>query len=147
MAYSNLMAAQAVGQKQSRGQTFLDGIVSLPAYAAQVLNARIQSDYPQSPVDAQQINVHDVSIESLQMGWLTEEVIPLPEFSLMYIGGKPAGLMTMSTQDGQPMPDWLTSGYIKGVLNELDIGNQYIALLKRLLIDDPAESAQRHALF
>ena len=147
MAYSNLMAAQAVGQKQSRGQTFLDGIVSLPAYAAQVLNARIQSDYPQSPVDAQQINVHDVSIESLQMGWLTEEVIPLPEFALMYIGGKPAGLMTMSTQDGQPMPDWLTSGYIKGVLNELDIGNQYIALLKRLLIDDPAESAQRQALY
>lgn len=147
LAYSNLMAAQAIGQKQSRGQTFLDGIVSLPAYAAQVLNARFQSDYPQSPVDAQQVNIHDVSIESLQMGWLTEEVIPLPEFSLMYIGGKPAGLMTMSTRDGQPLPDWLTPGYIKDVLEEIDIGSQYIALLKRLLIDDPTESVQRQALY
>ena len=98
-------------------------------------------------MDAQQIDIHDVSIESLQMGWLTEEVVPLPEFSLMYIGGKPAGLMTMSTRDGQPLPDWLTPGYIKDVLEEIDIGSQYIALLKRLLIDDPTESVQRQALY
>ena len=65
----------------------------------------------------------------------------------MYIGGKPAGLMTMSTRDGQPLPDWLTPGYIKDVLEEIDIGSQYIALLKRLLIDDPTESVQRQALY
>ena len=147
LAYSKLMSAQVVGQKHNSGQTFLDGIVPLPAYAAQVLNTRIQRDYPQSAVDVAKVDIHDVSIESLQMGWLTEEVISLPEFALMYIGGKPAGLMTLSSRDEQPLPGWLTSDYIKGLLEDLDIGSQYIALLKGLLIDDRAESARRLALY
>lgn len=147
LAYSNLMAAQAMEQKQSLGQTFLDGIVSLPAYATQVLNQRIQHQYPQSSVDVSKIEIHDVSIDNLQMGWLTQEVIPLPEFALMYIGGKPAGLMTVGTQEGQSLPAWLTSGYIKNLLEELDIGSQYIALVKRLLMDDPVESTRRRALY
>ena len=147
LAYSRLMASQAFRQKQNRGQTFLDGIASLPTYAAQVLASRIRRDYPQSTVDVSKVDIHDVSIESLQLGLLTEEVVSLPEFALMYIGGKPAGLMTVGTQEEQPLPQWLTSAYLKGLLQELDIASQYIALIKGLLIDDPTESARRQALY
>lgn len=146
MAYSTLMAAQATGQ-QPHGETFMDGIVSLPAFAAQVLNARIRLDYPRAAVEASRIDIHDVSIESLELGLLTEEVIPLPEFALMYVGGKPSGLMSLSAHDQQPLPVWLTSAYLKNVLNELDIGSQYIALIKRLMVDDRVESARRLALY
>ena len=142
MEYSALMAEQA-----SHRQTFLDGIVSLPAYAAQVLNTRFQLDHPGFSVDAAKVEIHDVSIQSLQLGWLTEEVIPLPEFALMYVGGKPAGLMNLSLQDQQRLPHWLTSAYLKKLLDELDIGSQYIALIKRLLVDDRVESARRLALY
>lgn len=147
LAYSKLMAAQANGQMQSRGQTFLDDIALLPQYAVQTLATRIQRDQPHSTLDVSKVEIHDVSIENLQLGLLTEEVIPLTEFALKYIGGKPAGLMTVSIQGGQPVPVWLTSGYVKGLLEELDIGSQYIALLKRLLIDDRVESARRQVLY
>lgn len=147
LAYSKLMVAQVTWQKQVQGQTFLDGIEPLQEYAKKILTLRILEDYPQSTIDVSEIEVHDVFVENLQFAIFTEEVSPLPEFALKYIGGKPAGLMSIVHYKNQPLPTWLTSHYIKGLLSELDIGSEYIKLIKRLLIDDAAEVVRRKALF
>ena len=81
------------------------------------------------------------------MAWLTEDVMPLAEFSLTYVGGKPAAFIEVKERSGRPLPTWLNASYIKNLLEEIDIGSLYISLLKANLVDDTAQVTRRLTLF
>lgn len=148
LAYGALLAAEITREKEAHGHSFLDGIESLPAYASQQLRARILQDHPQATsLDLADVEVHDLGIESWQMGWLTDDVMSLVDLSLIYIGGKPPGFLSVRGRNGVALPSWMNAAYAKQLVSELDVGSSYIALLKRLLIDDEPVVKTRQALF
>lgn len=147
MAYSQLLNAEVIWQRQSAGHTFLEGIDALPVYAEKMIRQSIERDHPQSGLDISNIEVHDVGVESLQLPIFSDDVLSFAEFVLNYRGGWPVGLIDIKDRTGAPVPDWLTSGYVKALVDELDVGTRYIALLKGYLIDDEKEAARREALF
>lgn len=146
-AYSRLLANQVAQQQVAEGKTFLDDFPTLLDFALQTLNTRMQQDHPNDPVDAARIDIHDIAIQDLQMAWLTEDVMPLAEFSLTYVGGKPAAFIQVKERSGLPLPTWLNASYIKSLLEEIDIGSLYISLLKANLVDDAEQVTKRKALF
>ena len=147
LAYSKLMIKQVIWHTQTKGQTFLEGIVALPVFAGQLLAAAIKLQHPQSTVDVARITIQQVVIENLALGQVSRTAMPLVEFALAYIGGKPSSLMNVTDRDGLALPDWLTVDYVKYLVDELDIGSRYIELLKQKLLEDAAESAGRLALY
>ena len=93
------------------------------------------------------IEVHDLSIENVQMAWMTDDVMSLVDLSLTYIGGKPPGFLSVRGRNGATLPQWMTAGYVKQLVQELDVGSSYIALLRRLLIEDEQVASTRRGLF
>lgn len=146
-AYSRLMATQVAQQQLAQGKSFFDDIPALLDFAVSTLNTRFQDDHPLDKVDAAQIEIHNISIQDYQMAWITEEVMPLAEFSLSYVGGKPAAFIGVKGRNGHALPTWLTGSYIKTLLEEIDIGTLYISLLKAHLVDDAPQVARRQTLF
>ena len=146
-AYSHLLADQVAQQQIAEGKTFLDDIPSLLDFAVQTLTARLKQNHPDDPIDVASIDIHDIAIQDLQMAWLTEDVMPLAEFALTYVGGKPAAFIEVKERSGRPLPTWLNASYIKNLLEEIDIGSLYISLLKANLVDDTAQVTRRLTLF
>lgn len=146
-AYSRLMAAQVTQQHVAKGKTFLDDIPPLLDFALQTLNTRMQQEHPEDPIDAARIEIHDIAIQDLKLAWFTEDVMSLAEFSLTYVGGKPAAFIGVRALSGPPLPTWLNASYLKNLLEEIDIGSLYISLLKANLVDDAAQVTSRQALF
>ena len=147
LAYSKLMIKQVIWHSRTKGQTFLEGIVALPVFAEQLLAARIKAQYPQSAVDVTQITVQEVIIENIALGQVAQTAMPLTEFALAYIGGKPSALMNVADRESEVLPGWLSVDYVKNLVDELDIGTRYIELLKQKLIEDTTESTGRLALY
>lgn len=145
--YSKLMLAQVIGQKQTGGKTFLDGIDTLPIFAEKMLKLAFERDHPGSTVNISQVLVDELGIEIPTIARVTENVTSLVDFMLSYQGGWPVGLIEVGDQRGDPLPGWLNSSYVKNLVDELDVGAQYIALIKRLLVDDVSEVEPRKDLF
>ena len=145
--YSKLMLAQVIGQKQAGGKTFLDGIDTLPVFAEKMLKLAFERDHPGSSVDVSQVLVDELGIDIPTVARVTENVTSLVDFMLSYQGGWPAGLIEIGDRRGVPLPDWLNSSYVKNLVDELDVGTQYIALIKRLLVNDVSEVEARKDLF
>ena len=147
MAYSQLLNAELIWQRQNGGRSFLEGIDALPVYAEKMIRQRIERDHPHSGLDLSNIEIHDVGVENLQLAIFSDDVLSFAEFVLSYRGGWPVGLIDVKDRTGAPVPGWLTSGYVKALVDELDVGTRYIALLKGYLVDDEQEAARREALF
>lgn len=145
--YSKLMLAQVIGQKQTGGKTFLDGIDALPVFAEKMLELAFERDHPGSSVDVSQVLIDELGIEIPTVARVTENVTSLVDFMLSYQGGWPVGLIEVGDRRGDPLPDWLNSSYVKNLVDELDVGAQYIALIKRLLVDNVSEVEPRKDLF
>lgn len=147
LAYSKLMIAQALFQQQAQGKTFLDGIDALPTFAEQQIRQRLDRDHPGADIDIARVEIHDLGVEVLTLPIFTDDTLPLTEFVLSYRGGWPVGLIGVQGRDATVLPDWFTADYARQLVDELDVGSQYIALIKRLLIDEPDEVARRKTLF
>ena len=148
LAYSRLLLAQVVWQQQNLGQTFLEGVDSLQVFAEKKIRQYLELDHPESvdDLDIAQIEIHDLGIESLQLAFFNDDVMPFVEFVLTYRGGWPIGLIDVRDRRGTSLPQWLTGAYVRRLVDQLDVGTQYIALIKQLLVDDD-NVAQRQALF
>ncbi len=147
LSYSELLSAQVFWQQKSKGRTFLEGVDALPAYAQQMLTQRLHLDHPEERVDVDNLQVIELTVENLQIPRFNLEPTSLVDFALNYRGGWPVGLIEIGDSQGRPVPEWLTGGYVKNLIDELDISTHYIELIKRLLIDDEAGLVERLALF
>ena len=147
LSYSELLSAQIFWQQKTKGRTFLEGIDALPAYAQQMLTQRLHLDHPEERVDVTNLQVIELTVENVQMPQFNLEPTSLVEFALSYRGGWPVGLIEVGDSQGRPVPEWLTGGYVKNLIDELDISTHYIELIKGLLIDDEAGLVERQALF
>lgn len=59
------------------------------------------------------------------------------------LSNTPPYLATVSFQQGEKVPDWLTDSYLTQISEQVDIGKVYPALIKDKLIDDPFEAPRQ----
>ncbi|MFJ4115197.1 hypothetical protein ACIPV9_02060 [Pseudomonas psychrophila] len=131
LAYSALLAAEITRQSEARGHSFLDDVAPLPDYASHQLRSRILQDHPHATsVNVDDIEVHDLSIENLQMAWMTDDVMSLVDLSLTYIGGKPPGFLSVRGRNGVTLPQWMNAGYVRPHLESVLLEGE-LALLPR----------------
>ena len=148
LVYTSMLADEVARQIETRGHSFLDDIDSLPDYARHQLRTRILSDHPDAgALDLNDVEIHELGIVNLQMAWLSDEVMSLVEMSMIFIGAKPPGFFSVRGRNGVVLPRWLDADYARKLVRELDIGSGYLALLRRLLIDDEPVAKTRQQLF
>ncbi|WPN96100.1 DUF6543 domain-containing protein [Pseudomonas sp. MUP55] len=147
---SRLLDAVHAAQVEAQGANFLDGLEPIHVYARKALQARMLRDHPQEVV----INPDDYMLTFTRtqggtVGWTQSTSRTLTQWALdnPFTESYAHVSITNRVEPGY-IPDWwLTIDYVKRLIPAVDIGKHYPALLKRNLLDDPAERQRRQALF
>lgn len=137
--------------RKANGRVFDEGIEDLHGYASRVLHEQMLKDQPLAPGYWPDDLLLDFTVATGPLGTagLVETVrYTLTELALQNLIAVPSGHMTISHKHNQLIQDWwMTPAYIKTLIHKVDVGAQYPALIKRLLVDDPVEAARREVLF
>ncbi len=151
-AYSRYLIDLALLHTHYHGETFQDDIPPIRDYARSQLRSRIRA--PEKDVSLNLDKV-EIVIESPVL-WGTF-VVPgavditrrnLIDLALENLTGLPTGNATVhyNGKDNN-VPAWLTYRYLKDVIEDIDIGQYYPALVKQKLLDDPLQSGHRQQLY
>ena len=149
-AYSRHMIDLAQLHTHHHGQSFHDDIPPIRDYARDQLQSRLRTHKNAASLNLDKVTIR---IESPVL-WGTF-IVPgevditqrsLIDLALDNLTGLPTG-QTHVLYNGGAAPDWMTYSYLKGVIESLDIGQHYPALIKQKLLDDPAESTRREKLY
>ncbi|MBY8929402.1 hypothetical protein J1G34_10200 [Pseudomonas sp. Wu6] len=151
-AYSRYMIDLAQLHAHYQGETFQDGIAPIRDYARTQLQSRIQSHKDGARLNLDKI---EVVIES-PVVWGTF-IVPgsvditrrgLIDLALDNLTGLPTGNITVRYGDNDNgVPNWLTFSYLKDLIEDIDIGEHYPALIKQKLLDEPVQSSHRQQLY
>ncbi|PRA29200.1 hypothetical protein [Pseudomonas poae] len=134
----------------NNGRSFDDGIAPIRDYAREQLKARFGTH-----TNGKSLNLDKVEIRIESPVIWGSFAVPgqieitrrnLIDLTLENLTGLPTGQASVH-YNGGPAPEWLTYDYIKGVIESIDVGQHYPALIKRVLLDDPVQSTQRQMLF
>lgn len=150
-AYRRHVIALADVTRNARGRTFNEGIPDLHTYAAQALHRQMREDQPQAPgYDPDEIELQfKVASGPLgTIGTVQTRTYSLTELALENLIGFPGARMTLRHTRNQLIQDWwLTPEYIKSLIQRVNIGETYPALIKHWLLDDPKEAQRREVLY
>ncbi|WP_455929025.1 dermonecrotic toxin domain-containing protein [Pseudomonas fluorescens] len=151
-AYSRHMINLAQLHTHYHGETFQDGIAPIREYARAQLQSRFLARKNGANLNLDNIVI---VIESPVL-WGTL-LVPgakdttrrsLIDLALDNLTGLPTGVTTVRYNgNGSDVPAWLTYSYLKGVIEDIDIGEHYPALIKQKLLDDTAQSNHRQQLY
>lgn len=149
-AYSRYMINLAQLHTHYHGRTFRDDIVPIRDYAREQLHGRIKLLKQGANLNLDKVEV----VIQTPVVWGTF-VVPGPpdvtrrgliDLALENLTGLPSGVASV-TSNGSDAPDWLTYDYLKGVIEDLDIGARYPALIKQKLLDDSPDATHRKILY
>ncbi|WP_455914626.1 dermonecrotic toxin domain-containing protein [Pseudomonas syringae] len=156
MDFSRRMIAVASAPSGAPG-TFNQDLPPLLDYASQQLQREMLADHPEAAdllIADLDVVIRKVIAAAIPSGGqvvasgLVEPVrMSLAEFALENLSGEPAGALHVVHRDGTPAPDWFSGDYLRLLVCQVDIGRHYPALLKRVLVTDPVESAQRQGAY
>ena len=151
-AYSRYMIDLAQLHTHYHGETFQDGITSIRDYARAQLQSRIQSRENGARLNLDKI---EIVIESPVL-WGTF-IVPgavditrrgLIDLTLENLTGLPTGNTSVRYNGSDNgVPEWLTYSYLKGLIEDIDVGEHYPALVKQKLLDDPTQFSHRQQLY
>lgn len=149
-AYSRCMIDLAQLHTHYHGRTFDEGIPAIRDYARTQLASRIKAHPKGANLNLDKVEV----VIQTPVIWGTF-VVPnavditrrsLIDLALENLTGLPSGAASVIS-NGDDAPEWLTYDYLKSVIESLDIGAHYPALIKQKLLDDPQESVRRRTLY
>jgi len=151
-AFGRYMMDLAALHIQDAGKKFNDGIKPIDEFALDALHTRMVRDHP--GIARSTLNNVRISVTS-QVVWGTlvvpgdtqTQTFTLAELALENLIALPLGNKTVSSQNGNGVPAWMTAAYLEQLITQVNIGDQYPALVKRTLLDDPAESLRRQKLY
>lgn len=137
--------------RKSKGRVFDEGIPDLHSYASKVLREQMLNDQPLAPGYYSDDIELDFTVASGQLntaGVIEHVNYTLTELALQNLIAVPSGHMTIKHKHNQLIQDWwMTPAYIKSLIQRVNVGGNYPALIKRLLIDDLPEAQRREMLF
>lgn len=149
-AYSRYMIDLAQLHTHYHGRTFRDDIAPIRDYAREQLYSRIKLHKQGANLNLDKVEV----VIQTPVVWGTF-VVPGPpdvtrrgliDLALENLTGLPSGVASV-TSNGTDAPDWLTYDYLKGVIEDLDIGARYPALIKQKLLGDAPDATHRKILY
>ena len=136
-------------QRSTGGASFLDGLDPIDVYARKALQRQLQLDHPREPaLDPDDFVLTFERTQGATVGWTQCSAKTLTQWSLEnpFATAYASVQISHSTRPGS-VPGWLTSAYLKRLIECVDVGRRYPQLLDRALITDPTESARRRRLF
>jgi hypothetical protein len=135
------------------GKTYQDDIPSITDFALTALKKQMQLEHP----DASTLNLEKIEIQVRTVVAWGSFIVPgqietsrfnVLELALQNLIAVPFGDKTIRSLDNtSPLPEWMTVAYIEELISEVDVGRTYPALIKRTLLDDPAQSQRRQDLY
>lgn len=134
------------------GKTYLDDIPSIKDYASNALKTQMQSDHGNAATPAPEKIVIEIKSPIVWGTFVVPFKLDTTEFNLVDLAlqnliGLPKGSQTVKSLDNTKLPEWMTVDYLEGLITKVDIGGTYPELIKRKLLDDPAESSRRETLY
>lgn len=151
-AYGRYMMDLAALHIQDAGKAFDDGIKPIGEFALDAIHTLMARDHP--GIARPTLNNVRITVTS-QVVWGTlavpgdtqTQTFTLAELALENLIALPLGNKTVGYQNGNGVPAWMTAAYLEGLITQANIGEHYPALVKRILLDDPAESLRRQKLY
>jgi hypothetical protein len=150
--YSRYMFRLAALQQATKGQAYNHGIRTAEQFARDALEDGM-SAYGEV-LDPDEIDVIQYRNEDGQLvilgpgaGRFTSEKQSLTHRALNNLAGLPFLVSEFKHKDGSPVPAWMTLDNLRDLIKDVDIGKNYPAEIKRLLLDDPVQKAEREKLF
>lgn len=151
-AYSRCMFRLAALQQVTKGQSYSHGIQTAEQFARDALLAGM-SAYGQT-IDPDELEVIQYRNEDGQLviigtgtGRFTSETQTLTRRALNNLGGLPFLASEFRLKDGSPAPAWVNLDTLRDLISAVDIGKNYPADIKKRLLDDPVQRAEREKLF
>ncbi|KTC49448.1 hypothetical protein AO262_17210, partial [Pseudomonas fluorescens ABAC62] len=144
--YSRALIDLAQVHTAQQGQAFDDGIAPIRDYARAQLQSAISEQRHGADLNLDKV---EIVIES-PVVWGTfllpgnNEITrrTLVDLALENLTGLPTGDISVSYNGGSA-PAWLTYSYLKTLIERIDVGERYPALIKRTLLDDAPQSTAR----
>lgn len=149
--YSRYVIDLAELHTLQHGLRFNDGIAPIREYARDQLQRQIRTHAQGASINVEKI---EVRIET-PVVWGSTFIVPTApditrhnviDLALENLTGLPTGQPSVF-YNGGAAPSWLSYSYLKGLIENLDIGQHYPALIKRTLLDDAVQSKARQVLY
>lgn len=142
-AYQRHTLALARSVQRNHGHTFLDGIADIRTFARQQLDPHLARDgYTAADVEV----VFKVAVGTLGGGYIERVRMSLTDMALENLAGLPKGEMDVYVR-GERVDDATTGPMLKRLIDNVDIGKHYPALINRELLSDTAKAHEREAQF
>lgn len=151
-AFSRHLKDLATLHSLNRGRTYQEGISPIQQYTLDQLNAEMLKDHPTA--SPQWLGTLGIRVRTPVVLGLFPipmqfdiSMFSLTELALQNLIALPWGNKYLRQHRRDKLPDWLTPEYLEGLIDRVDIGNTYPALVKETLLDDPLEAARRQLLY
>lgn len=134
------------------GASYLDGIPGIEQYALEQIRQQVLLDHPDAlhvPLEKIVFKVQSVVVWGLFVvpGSVETTSFTLVELALQNLIALPLGNKTIELRNGANLPDWLTVDYVEDIIQRVDVGQTYPALIKQNLLELRHESARRKKLY
>ncbi|ASV35757.1 hypothetical protein CI807_06045 [Pseudomonas sp. NS1(2017)] len=151
-AFGRYMMDLAALHIQDAGKKFNDGIKPIDEFALDAIHTLMVRDHPgvaRSTLNNVRINVTSQVVWGTLVvpGDTQTQTFTLAELALENLIALPLGNKTVSSQNGNGVPAWMTATYLETLITQANVGQQYPALVKRTLLGDSAESLRRQKLY
>jgi hypothetical protein len=153
--YANLLYDCLETQKPEN--YYLNGVPSLKPFALQKLRSAIESSHGALNLDLNQVRITFKTYDTLppltgntpsgSPAVAHSTTLSLANAALRQFSGKQSAVANVTLADGGTPPAWLTPSYIGRLVEQLDVGQQYRAMLEDVLTPVNATYRQRGQLY
>lgn len=133
---------------------YLHGIVGIDEYTVNALKKQLALDFPMQAVDPQAVNVIITQVSSPawsgEIASLGSAVSSTSQTLSAYAlrgFGQLTGHLTFSTSGKVSLPNGFNEHYVKALVRQLNVGENYRTLLENKLVVDAGESSERLKFF
>jgi|GEM_PF-6594864 len=133
---------------------YFHGIVGIDEYTVNALKKQLALDFPMQSVDPETVNVIITQVSSpawsgeiASLGSAVSSTSqPLSTYALRGFG-QLTGHLKFSTSGKVSLPNGFNEHYVKALVRQLNVGENYRTLLENKLVVDAGESSERLKLF
>ncbi|MBO0492841.1 DUF6543 domain-containing protein [Pseudomonas sp. Marseille-Q1929] len=137
-------------QETTAGASFMDGLDSIHVYARKALQRQMRLDYPREVIiDPDDYLLTFERTQGATVGWTQYSSQSLTLWALQNpFATAYASVRISNLAEPGHVPDWwLKPAYLKQLIEKVDVGKHYPALLEEALLSNTTESGRRRRLF